>query len=106
MFFYIIQVFDFSYKDDIVLGLISADIHRGTFIEGKNIENLLNQDFPLFKGFFKMKEDKEIVSALFFGMCKEKKKIENLIKVLKQSGIENKDNKIYRIILLPGEEIS
>lgn len=105
MFLYIIQVFDFSYKDDIVLGLISAGIERGTFVEGKNIENLLNQEFPLFKGFFKMKEDKEIASALFFGICKEREKIKNLVEVLKQSGIENKNNEIYRIIIIPGEEI-
>ena len=105
MYFYIIQLFDHKYKEDIILALTSANIMRGTYIEGENYDNILNNEFPIFTGFFKTKKFKERVSSLFFGIIDEKETIGNVKKLLIDSGIENEDDDIYRIILLKEEKI-
>jgi len=106
MYFYVIQLFDFSYKEDIILALISAGIERGTYVEGRNIDNILNTEFPIFTGFFKTREEKERVSSLFFGMVEKKERITSVLDVLKQAGIENDDREIFRIIIIECEEIT
>ena len=103
MYFYIIQLFDIKYKEDIILALTSANVMRGTYIEGENYDHILNNEFPLFTGFFKTKELKERISSLFFGIVKDKNTLKNVIQLLKDAGIENKDDEIYRIILLKSE---
>ncbi len=105
MYFYIIQLFDFKYKDDIILALTSVGIEKGTHLEGENYDYLLKKDFPLFTGFFKTKEDKERISSLFFGMVDAKESIEEIPKLLDKAGIKNKDKENYEIILLKGDFI-
>jgi hypothetical protein len=105
MFFYIIQLFDIEYKDDMILALTSAGIMRGTYMEGENLDHLLNQDFPIFKGFFKMKEDKERISSLFFGFTEKRETLTDMVKVLKDAGIDNEKKEIFHIMALSGEEI-
>ncbi len=103
MYFYIIQLFDYKYKEDIILALTSAGVMRGTYIEGENYDNLLNNEFHIFTGFFKTKELKERTSALFFGIVEEKKTIDNVRKLLEDAGIENENDGIFSIILLKSE---
>lgn len=105
MYFYIIQLFDVKYKDDMILALTSAGVMKATYLEGENLDHLLNQDFPIFKGFFKMKEDKERVSSIFFGMTENRETIENVVKVLKEAGIDNSREEVYHILILNGEQL-
>jgi hypothetical protein len=103
MYFYIIQLFDYTYKEDILLALTSAGVMQGTYIEGENYDNILNNEFPLFTGLFKTKDLKERITSLFFGMVKDKKVMSNVEKLLHDAGIENKSDAIYRILVLKGE---
>lgn len=105
MLFYIIQLFDLDYKDDMILGMTTAGILKGTYLEGENLDHMLNQDFPIFKGFFKTKEDKERASALFFGTTESKESLENLAQVMKDAGIENTDGEVFHIMSFAGDEI-
>jgi hypothetical protein len=105
MYFYIIQIFDYKYKDDIILSLTSAGVMNGTYLEGENYDNMLNNNFPIFTGFFKTKESKKQISSLFFGTVEKKKVLFDVDKLLKDSGIENKNNKLYKIIVFKGENI-
>jgi hypothetical protein len=104
MYFYIIQLFNYTYKEDIILALTSAGVMQGTYIEGENYDNFLSKEFPIFTGLFKTQREKERASALFFGMVDDKKVIQNVEKLLHDSGIENTKSEIYRIILLKGEK--
>lgn len=105
MIFYVIQLFNVEYKDDMILAMTSAGLLQGTCVEGDNLDKLLNNDFPIFKGLFKMKEDKELASFIFFGFSK-RENIEGLSQVLKDAGIENsEDEQIYKIAAIQAEEI-
>ncbi len=103
MYFYILQLFNHEYKEDIILALTSAGVMKGTYVEGENYDNFLTKEFPLFTGLFKTQEDKERISALFFGMVEKKKVMESVVKLLDDSGIDNSDNRIYQLIMLKGE---
>lgn len=103
MYFYILQLFNHNYKEDIILALTSAGVMKGTYIEGENYDNFLTKEFPIFTGLFKTQEHKERISALFFGMVEEKKVMNNVVKLLDDSGIDNNDNQVYQLIMLKGQ---
>jgi len=103
MFFYIIQLFDERYRDDIVLALTSAGIMKGTYVEGNNLDRVLDSDFPIFTGFFRTRDDKERRSLLFFGTVNKKEKIQSVVDLLKDAGIKNEDDELFRVVLLQGE---
>lgn len=105
MFFYIIQLFDINYKDDMLLAMTSVGIMRGTYVEGSNLDSLLGQDFPIFRGFFKTKEDKEKASSLFFGLVDSEEKLTHLRQLLLDSGIEGDTDDIFQIMVMPGKTI-
>lgn len=105
MYFYVIQVFDNSYKDDIVLAMTSAGILQGTHVEGENLDNLLNNDFPIFTGFFKTRDSKERISSLFFGIVEQKETVVNVCRVMEDAGIDNTEKEVFRAIVVPGEQV-
>lgn len=105
MLFYIIQLFDINYKDDMLLAMTSVGIMRGTYVEGSNLDSLLDQEFPIFRGFFKTKEDKERACSLFFGMVDSETKLINLRQLLLDSGIEGNTDDIFQIMVIAGKTI-
>ena len=105
MFFYIIQLFNETYRDDIVLALTSAGIMKGTYVEGNNLDRVLDSDLPIFTGFFRTRDDKERRSLLFFGTVEDRAKIQGVVDLLKDAGVENDEEEIFRVILLQGETV-
>lgn len=105
MYFYVIQVFDNSYKEDIILAMTTAGIMQGTYVEGENLDNLLNNDFPIFTGFFKTQANKERISSLFFGLVDDKETVESVCQVMKDAGIDNESGEVFRALVVAGEQI-
>lgn len=105
MKFYVIQLFQNEYKEDIILAMTSANIMQGTCLDGDNLDYILNQDFPIFTSLFKMKEDKERASSIFFGFSEEET-LKEFRQLLDAAGIDNKNNEVFRIGLMDVTELN
>ena len=105
MFLYVLQLFKIEYREDILLAMTSAGIKRATVVEGTNFDKILEQEFPLFTGLFKGPEDRARYSHLVFGMVEDAAVLEGLVDVLRQAGIDNAGEEIYRLLVLEGRAI-
>ena len=104
MFFYVLQLFDTSYHEDMLLALTSAGVKRATIVEGTNFDKTLENEFPLFTGLFRGEDDRERFSQLIFGMAEQEELLDGVVKVLRQAGITNEKKEIYRLIVMKGEQ--
>ena len=103
MYFYILQLFNVDYREDILLAMTSAGIKQATVVEGTNLDKIVAQEFPLFTGLFHSPADRERFSNLIFGMVDSEQEIDSLVEVLRQAGIDNRKEEIYRVVLLEGQ---
>ncbi len=101
MYFLIIQLFKNEYKDDIFLAFTSSGIKRASFFEGFNLDKVLQEEFSLFKGIIKSKEQKERYSMLITGVVDTKERVKEFLKVLEEADIDIKREDILRLVLLP-----
>ncbi len=101
MYLLIIQLFKNEYKDDIFLAFTSSGIKRASFFEGFNLDKVLQEEFSLFKGIIKPKEQKERYSMLITGVVDSKERVKEFIKVLKEAEIDIKQEDILRVVLIP-----
>lgn len=105
MYLLIIQLFKSEYKDDIFLALTSCGIKRASFFEGFNLDKVLQQEFSLFSGIIRTKEQKERYSMLITGVVDKKERVDDFIDVLKEADIDIKKEDILRIVLIPASVI-
>lgn len=103
MFFYVLQLFDTDYSEDILLALTSAGVKRATIIDGTNFDKVLENEFPLFTGLFRGEDDRERFSQLIFGMVDDEEILDGVVTVLRQAGIKNEKKEIYRLAAMKGE---
>jgi len=104
MYLLYIKIFDRQYKDDIFLALESVEISRASYIEATNLEKSLNDELPLFRGFFTDdEEDKKVI--LITALVDEKEQIEEFISNLEESGLDIHGEDIFRLALLPVEMV-
>ena len=103
MYYLIIQLFKTEYKEDIFLALTSCGIQKGSTFEGQNLDKVLQRDFPLFSGFIRSDDEKERYSLLIMSIVDKKKRIQDLIQVLKEADIDIQKDDILRLVLLPTE---
>jgi len=101
MYLLIIQLFKQEYKEDIFLAFTSCGIKKASFFEGYNLDKVLQEDFSLFKGIIKSKEEKERFSILITGIVDNKETANEFLQILKDSGIDLNNEDILRLILLP-----
>jgi hypothetical protein len=104
MFLYVLQLFEVEYREDILLGLTSVGIKQATVVEGTNLDKMLERQFPLFAELLRSPEDRERFSELIIGLVEEEQAIDNLVTVLKDAGIDNREHRIYQLILIPGRQ--
>lgn len=102
MFLYVLQLFKIEYREDLLLAMTSAGIKHATVLEGTNFDKILEQEFPLFKGLFRGPDERERFSQLIFGMIDDLEVLKTFTEVLRQAGIENEGEEIYRLIALEG----
>lgn len=103
MYLYVLQLFNTDYREDMILALTTAGIKRATVVEGVNLDNMLTREFPLFTGLLRGPADRERYSQLIFGMVEDQKSLDAFVDVLRQAGIDNRREEIYRLLVLPGE---
>jgi len=101
MFYLIIQLFKHEYKEDIFLAFTSCGIKKATFVEGFNLDKTLQDEFSLFKGIIPSKEQMERYSIMIHAIVEKKEDVDDLINLLKDSGIDIDNEEIMRIVLLP-----
>jgi hypothetical protein len=105
MYFYVLQLFDTDYKEDINLAMISSGIKQATVVEGMNLDNVLQKDFPLFAGFF-TGTDRERYSLMVFGIVEERETMISFLEILQQAGIDNNREEIFKLVILPAEKLA
>ncbi len=101
MYYLIIQLFKHEYKEDLFLAFTSCGIKKATFIEGFNLDKILQDEFSLFKGIIPSKQQMERYSIIIHAVVENKENVRELIDLLKESGIDLEKEDIMRIILLP-----
>ncbi len=101
MYYLIIQLFKHEYKEDLFLAFTSCGIKKATFIEGFNLDKILQDEFSLFKGIIPSKEQMERYSIIVHAIVEDKESVKELVDLLKESGIDLDKEDIMRIILLP-----
>ena len=101
MYFMFMKIIDTNYKDDIFLALESVEITKASYIEARNLEKSLTDELPLFKGFFTTDEEKEKQIIIVTALVDKTEQIDELIKNLEASGLNIRDEKIFRLALMP-----
>jgi len=101
MYFMFMKIIDVNYKDDIFLALESVEITKASYIEARNLEKSLTDELPLFKGFFTTDEEKEKQIIIVTALVDKTEQIDELIKNLEASGLNIRDEKIFRLALMP-----
>jgi len=99
MHFMFVKIMDIRYKEDVVLALQSEGIWRASYIESKDLQKSLSDDFKLFTGFFSTdpEENQVIITALIDEPAQATRVLENL----SQAGIEVYTESVLRIVLWP-----
>ena len=101
MYFMFMKIIDINYKDDIFLALESVEITKASYIEARNLEKSLTDELPLFKGFFTTDEEKEKQIIIVTALIDSTEQIDELIKNLEASGLNIKEEPIFRLALMP-----
>jgi len=101
MYYLIIHLFKHEYKEDIFLAFTSCGIKNATFVEGFNLDKVLQEEFSLFKGIIPSKKHMERYSILIHAVVEKKENVKELIDLLKDSGIDLDNEEVMRIILIP-----
>jgi len=101
MFYLIIQLFKQEYKEDIFLAFTSCGIKNATFVEGFNLDKVLQEEFSLFKGILPPRDHRERYSLLIHALVESKDNIKEFINILKESGIDLENEEVLRVVLIP-----
>ena len=101
MYFMFMKIIDTNYKDDIFLALESVEITKASYIEARTLEKSLTDELPLFKGFFTTDEEKEKQIIIVTALVDKTEQIDELIKNLEASGLNIKEEPIFRLALMP-----
>ena len=100
MYFLYIKILDLAYKDDVFLALESVGVSKASYFEANNLDNSLNNEIPLFKGFFNDIESDEKV-VIITALLDEEEQASDIMKIIKASGIDMKDDDFFRMITWP-----
>ena len=101
MYFLFMKIINVDYKEDIFLALESAEITKASYIEARNLEKSLTNELPLFKGFFTTDEEKEKQVIIVTALVNEKEQVDEFIDTLEASGLNIREEEIFRLALMP-----
>jgi len=105
MYLLILQLFKQEYKEDVFLAFTSCGIKKATFIEGFNLDKVLQEEFSLFKGIIRPKEERERYAILIIALVEDRETVKDFINLLKESGIDLDGEDIMRVVLLPASMV-
>jgi hypothetical protein len=103
MYFMFIKVTDVRYKEDVVLALQSEGIVRASYIESRDLQKSLSDDFKLFTGFFTggAEESQIIITAL----AESPGQADEVLANLRQAGIDVDSEPVLRIVMWPVTDV-
>ncbi len=105
MYFMYMKIIDINYKDDIFLALESVEITKASYFEANNLDNELTDELPLFKGFFATDEDKNKKAIIVTALIESEDQIDEFVTNLEASGLDIKEEPIFRLALMPVAKI-
>jgi len=101
MYFVFIKIFNVDCKEDIILALQSVGIDRGSLYSAINLDKTLNDELPLFTGFFKTEEDKAKKQYIITTLMEDKDTIKQFLNNLRESGMDIDNEDIIRLVAMP-----
>ena len=101
MYLMIIQLYQTEYKDDILLGLTTCGIAKGTLMEASNLDKELELDVPIFTGLIKSSFEKERSALMITAVVDSWERFDHFVDLLKEADIDIKQDDILRALLLP-----
>jgi hypothetical protein len=103
MYFLIIQLFKTEYKEDVLLAMTTCGISKGNMFEGQNMDNILEQDVPIFAGLINPESERARQTIMITAVLDKKDRMQMLMQLLEEAGIEIASGEILKTILLPVE---
>lgn len=103
MYFLFIKIINIDYKDDIFMALESVGISKASYLEAYNLDMVLSDEIPLFKGFFISEEEKLKNVIIINSLVEEKKQIKEFLKILEESSLDIRNEEIIRVLAWPLE---
>ncbi len=101
MQFLFIKVIEQKYKNDIFLALESVDINKASYFDAYNLDISMTDKIPILKGLFLPEEEKYDKQIIITAMIKDRKQIEDFIKILEESGMDIRNKEIIRLMTMP-----
>lgn len=98
MHFLFIKIIDIDYKDDIFMALESVGISKASYTDAYNLDSVLSNELPLFKGFFKTDADKAKEEIIITAIIEDQKQAKDLIEILDEAGLDIRNNEILRLM--------
>ncbi len=87
--------------DDIISSMIELEITGATILDGVGMERVLAEDVPIFAGLLRSISGSRAYNKNIVALVKQKETIEELIVLLKDSGIDFMDAGVGRIFSIP-----
>lgn len=104
MYYMIINVYVEKYIEDILLALTEMGIKDVQVINSVNESRRLAHNIPLFAGFKEDLGEASPYGRIMFAVVKDKKIVEDFVKVLKKSGIDFLEKGLGSIVFFPIEK--
>lgn len=101
MHFLYIKVIDVDYKDDVFLALESVGINKASYFDAYNLDKVLSEELPLFKGFFKTEDDKAKEVVIITALIEKKEQAKEILEILEESGLDIVKQDILRLMTWP-----
>ncbi|MGM0509205.1 MAG: hypothetical protein ACQERZ_08630 [Fusobacteriota bacterium] len=101
MHFLFIKIIDIKYKKDIFLALESVEINKASYMEGYNLDKVLTDELPIFKGLFGLEENESKKVVIITALVKQKTQIQDFLEILKESGLDLENKEILRLMTWP-----
>ncbi len=105
MYQVIIFIYDEKYFEDIMTVLTAIGINEAFIVEGLNMTNVLAFHVPIFAGLRAELKHSPKFCKIIFTFIEDKETIDELVESIEDSGINNKNKKVYSIVYYPVEKI-
>lgn len=101
MYFMCVKVNDIRYKEDVILALQSVGVSKASYVESRNMEGALTNEFTLFTGFFNASTGREGEQLLITAPIEEMEQATKILDNLRAAGIDVDGADVLNLFVLP-----
>ncbi|MCD6521584.1 hypothetical protein J7K56_02295 [Candidatus Calescamantes bacterium] len=91
--------------DDLLQSMVEAGIFGATIVESVRLAEVIASEIPIFAGLRKMMGGGRKFNRMIFAIVEEEEAVDELVNILKESGIDFSKEETGVMLLLPVEKI-